>query len=248
MGLELVDTLSGAPGQTSFSHTWTPTLLDRNAGGVGFLAGVTSKLLPGVAAEVNDLSGIQVTVGGMADPRWKGTVTVGCTEASRDPVSGDTRSETHTTTVMLEHLTEEDSFMANAKATVTTKAERLNTHDYTYKDACGQVMVHEETIGLATEFRPALFQTKYHETLGQYALLGAGYIEGKQHIKQTESGGCKTAPTTTTKNESRYSLTTGYDISGMVPVGSDSFSGEKTFPGDNAQSSCSWTWSFNRVQ
>ncbi len=248
MGLELVETLTGGPRQGVFSHTFTPTLMDRVAGSVGFLAGVTSKLLPGVAAEVNDMSALSVMVVGTKDPRWKGTVVVSCTEKSKDLVNGDTWSETQSTTMMLEHVTEEDSFMGKVKVTASTKADMLNTHDYTGIDLCGTIMIHEATIGMATTFREALFQMKFIESTGGYAMQGAAYIEGKQHMEQTIMGGCNIVPATTSKPESNYSLTTGFIIDGMVAVGADSFSGSRDFPGDNAESSCKWTWDFARAQ
>lgn len=248
MGLELVETLTGGPRQGVFTHTFTPTLMDRVAGSVGFLAGVTSKLLPGVAAEVNDMSSLSVMVVGMSDPRWKGTVVVSCTEKSTDPVSGDTFSETHSTTMMLEHLTEEDSFMGKVKVTATTMAEMRNTHDFTGRDACGTVMYRDTRIGTATTFRESLVQMKFIESTGGYAMQGAGFIEGMQHYEQTATGGCNTSPVTTSKPESTWSLTTGFIIDGMVAVGANSFSGSRDFPGDNADSSCKWTWDFARAQ
>src|SRR6185295_11257837 len=45
-GLELVETQAGSAGKTSYTFTWTPTFQD--GAEVAFLAGVTSRLAPGL--------------------------------------------------------------------------------------------------------------------------------------------------------------------------------------------------------
>jgi hypothetical protein len=109
------------------------------------------------------------------------------------------------------------------------------------------VMVHEETIGMATELMPSVVQMKFHEDSGDYNMLGAVYVVGTRHMTHTESGSCKNPPVTTSTPDTKYTATSGFMINGMVAPGSDSFSGSMMTPsGDKGM--CTWTWNFARAQ
>lgn len=245
-GLELVGTY--AAGATA-EATFMPTLADRDAGGAWFWAGVTSKLMPGLVLEVNEMSAIHVTVASMTDPRWKGTVTTSCSEVTKDPPpSTDTQSEIISSTLMLEHETPEDAFMAKVKITGSGMAAMKNTHDYTAGSSGCTVQVHEELVGMASDLQPSVVQLKVDEVGHTWALVGAGYLNGTQHTVHIETGACKPGGmTTTTSPDSKYQTTFGFNDNGTLEAGADHFSSTKTFPGDNAESTCGWTLDFTRV-
>lgn len=240
---ELVDTIGASAGKTNFTHTFTPTFLDAAAGMVSFWAGVSTKLLPGVALEVNEMSKLDINIGDGAS-LWKGTVTATCTRASSE-MNGDTFSQKISTTVQLEHLTEQDALMANAKVTGTGMASYKRTHDYKAGTPACPISVHEETIGMATSFEPILYQTKFTDSTGDYALIGGAYIKGTQQLIHTETPSCKPS-STRIDPVSSYSESSGYNISGKVAPDAKSFSGSKNFP--DTDGSCDWTWTFNRIQ
>jgi hypothetical protein len=246
-GLELVGTFG--PDGTA-EATFTPTLADRDAGGVTFWAGVTSKLMPGLVLEVNEMSALHVTVASMTDPRWKGTITTTCTEVRMDaPPSTDTQSETVTSTLMLEHETPEDAFMAKVKITASGMAAMKNTHDYSYSGSPGcTVQVHEELVGMATDVQPTIVQLRVDEVGHTWALVGGGSLVGTEHTVHTETGACKPGGMTTTISpDTKYAPTFGFTDNGTVAPGADHFSSTKMFPGDNPQSTCGWTLDFTRV-
>jgi hypothetical protein len=243
VGFELVDTIGASPGKTSFTHTFTPTYLDAAAGGVDFWAGVSKKLLPGVALEINEMSKLSLKVGDGAS-LWKGTVTVTCSAESLE-TNGDTFSEKTIATIELEHLTEADALMANAKVTATATASLSRTHDYKAGSTACPIDVHEEQIGTATDFEPILFQTKFTDSSGDYALMGGAYVKGTQHWVHVETSSCE-PPYTRTDPDSDYSVSVGYDISGKVEPDAASFSGSKNYAGDGE--SCEYTWNFSRIQ
>jgi hypothetical protein len=108
------------------------------------------------------------------------------------------------------------------------------------------VKVHEETIGMASELQPGLFQTKFHEDTGDYQLLGGGNVIGTKRTTHTESGSCKPAASTTGP-ESKYTAMFGYFITGKVEPSAASFSGSMMMPSAN-KGTCTWTWSFARAQ
>jgi hypothetical protein len=241
-GLELMETQAAAAGKTSYSFTWTPTFQDM--GTIYFWAGVSSRLAPGLALEVNDKSVVMIQVG-QKGKRWKGTVTTECFEDKSDPGSTDTFTTKISSTLMLEHETEEDALNAKTKVTGSATATEKMTHDYTYMGMCS-IKVHEETISTATELMPVVFQTKFHEDTGMYNLVGVAYVSGTRHMTHTESGSCKNPPTTTSPPDGKYTTNFGYMINGMVAPGSDSFSGTMTTPDDKGM--CTWTWNFARAQ
>jgi len=245
-GFELMGTY---PAGATAEATYMPTLADRDAGGATFWAGVTSKLMPGLALEVNELSALHVTVASMTDPRWKGTITTSCSEVTKDPPpSTDTRSEIITSTLMLAHETPEDAFMAKVKITGGGMAAMKNTHDSTGSSGGCAVQVHEEIVGMASDLQPAVVQLKVDEVGHTWALVGAGYLIGTQHMARTETGPCiPGGMKTTTSPDTKYSTTWGFDDHGTLEAGAAHFSSTKTFPGDNAESTCGWTLDFTRV-
>jgi hypothetical protein len=133
---------------------------------------------------------------------------------------------------------------ANAKATGSGTAMKKNTHDYRAGTPGCPIDVHEEYVGMATEFQPILFQTKFHDDTGDYNLVGGGQLVGKQHLIHIEKN-CTGSTTTRNDPESTYKAMFGYNINEKVAPDATSFSGSKELPGDPG-SSCTWSWSFSR--
>jgi hypothetical protein len=241
--LQELATIGGAPGKVSFKHTYTPTPQDLAAGKVTFWAGVSTRLLPGVAVEVNDMSKLEVKVGGAS--RWKGQVVIECSQAyNDDPSQGDTYTESMTATIDLEHLTEADAMMANARVMGMAKYTAKMTHDFRGGEPGCPVDVHEELNTLAEDFQPIVFQTRFDDTSGAYALIGSANVNGIRVFTHTETGPC-TPGFTRNEPPTPYQTSVGYIIDGMVAPTAASFSGSKR-DGDE-RGECVWTWSFGRL-
>ena len=103
---------------------------------------------------------------------------------------------------------------------------------------------HEELNTKCMEFQPLVFQTRFDDTSGSYALLGVANLAGTRQFTHTETSTCK-PPFTRTDPPTPYTSSVGYMIDGKVEPDAPSFSGSK-FTEDVGER-CDWTWNFSRL-